>query len=345
MSTSSTGPPASGSLAQQILSQWEHIKNESTLLGLELNALVSSSNTANPELDEKITSLQSVAAGRLGDALDTNRPRSVMATAADIAENPDSQQDIILADFETIIDCYQTQQQSRNPPAHDLDALRQRLVARKTLLEAVIPASATAHTNAALAHIERRVLNRKYVNAETMGLGRIDDIPREDFFVSEDNYAWDMSELAQALESNSGVMRNPLSREMFSEADVKFILGHARGKKLRPMQLAQSQLKRGIRQTTIDGVARLSGVLLADQSEDVAPSRRAVDEFLAYVAMLPEPEQRVIKELKIPAKDSRAGLPYDWTIGQAVADAKGNMVCFHKTGDFLKQAADYLQRC
>jgi len=117
---------------------------------------------------------------------------------------------------------------------------------------------------------------------------------------------------------------------MISELDVRAILAHPRGQKLKSMQLEQSALKKGIRPDTIDRVARPAGLLLADQSDSAAPSRQAVDEFLAYVATLPDTEQKTINSLKIDARDSQARQAYDYTIGQAIADAKGNMTCFHK---------------
>jgi hypothetical protein len=59
---------------------------------------------------------------------------------------------------------------------------------------------------------------------------------------------------------------------------------------------------------------------------------------------VPELEQKAIEGLKCPARDSHTGQTYDWSIGEAVRDAKGNLVCFHKTGDFIKQAAAHLRK-
>jgi hypothetical protein len=59
---------------------------------------------------------------------------------------------------------------------------------------------------------------------------------------------------------------------------------------------------------------------------------------------VPELEQKAIDQLKCPARDSHTGQKYDFSIGEAVRDAKGNRVCFHKTGDFIKQAATYLRQ-
>jgi hypothetical protein len=59
---------------------------------------------------------------------------------------------------------------------------------------------------------------------------------------------------------------------------------------------------------------------------------------------VPELEQKAIQGLKCPARDSHTSQTYDWSIGEAVRDAEGNLVCFHKTGDFIKQAAAHLRK-
>jgi hypothetical protein len=64
----------------------------------------------------------------------------------------------------------------------------------------------------------------------------------------------------------------------------------------------------------------------------------------ADTTAVPENEQKTIEDLKCPAKDSHTGKSYDFSIGEAVRDAKGNQVCFHKTGDFIKQAAAHLRQ-
>ncbi|EAT90970.1 hypothetical protein SNOG_01321 [Parastagonospora nodorum SN15] len=56
------------------------------------------------------------------------------------------------------------------------------------------------------------------------------------------------------------------------------------------------------------------------------------------------PVEKAIEQLKCPARDSHTGQAYDFSIGEAVLDAKGNRVCFHKTGDFIKQTASYLRQ-
>ena len=224
------------------------------------------------------------------------------------------------------------------------DTLRDALIKRARSLKALVPEGVKMLVDRALMHAEHELLHRSYVNTETMFGDAVSDILRENFWASEDGYAWDMNELAQAITSNGGVMRNPLSKVMFTPADVHDIVHHPLGKRLAALQIDQSKLKRGLRPTTIDEIAKLAKVLLEDMTADQVPSRRAIDEFAAYLATLPRTEQQAIDSLKVPARDSHTGNGYDWTIGEAVRDAQGNRVCTHKTGDFLHQAANYLRK-
>ncbi|KAF2473745.1 uncharacterized protein BDR25DRAFT_281669 [Lindgomyces ingoldianus] len=199
--------------------------------------------------------------------------------------------------------------------------------------------------SAAFVTAERELLQKKYVNSTTMITQEpISSIPRENFFVTEDNYAWDIEELVQALSSNSGVMRNPLSKHLFSESDIQSILAHRLGQPLRPMQEAQHHMRKGFRPATIDWIVKLGRIMVLDQSDDAGPSRDAIDEFLAYVATLPKTERRAIDTLKVPASDRHTGQAYDYTVGESVRDAKANTTCFHKVGDFLSQAGPYLRK-
>jgi len=91
-------------------------------------------------------------------------------------------------------------------------------------------------------------------------------------------------ELVQAIQANGGVLRNPLSREMFTPKDVKGILLHPTGKSLAALRVEQREMSKGVRTETIVQMEKLSTILLADQSSDTLPSRKAVDEFLLYIA-------------------------------------------------------------
>ncbi|KAL8745479.1 MAG: hypothetical protein Q9190_002389 [Brigantiaea leucoxantha] len=226
----------------------------------------------------------------------------------------------------------------------DDDNTREVLVKRVRALKGLLPANLQMDVDAALIHVEHETLGRSYVNDETMLGDALKDIPRDLFWVTDDGYAWDMSELAQAITSGGGVMRNPLTKQLFTPTDIKAILRHPEGKILAALRVKQSELKEGVRAKTVKNIAELAEVLVKDMSEDQLPSRKAVEEFLAYLATLPAEEQKAIDELKIPAKDSHTNINFDIAIGDAVRDAQGNRVCFHKTGDLLRQAANYLGR-
>ena len=232
---------------------------------------------------------------------------------------------------------------SNRSPNLDNDAVRDALVKRVGALSASLVEELQPYASLALMHIEHEVLGRTYMCTETMLGDPVADIPRSKFWASEDGYAWDMEELVQALKANSGVMRNPLSRQLFTPNDVRAIVSHPLGGSLAALQIEQSKLAQGVRPETIDKLETLAAALLADMSLDQVPSRHAIDEFLAYVARLPKAEEKAVDKLRVAARDSHTGQPFDVSIGEAVRDALGNRVCLHKTGDFLSQAARYLR--
>ncbi len=130
------------------------------------------------------------------------------------------------------------------------------------------------------------------------------DIPRARFLVTDDNYPWDMEELAAAIKSNGGVMRNPLTKQLFTTADVRTIVQHPLGQCLAALQIEQSKLSEGIRAKTIDELDQMAKVLLADMSEDQMKSREILDAFMAYAATLPDSEQVALDKLRVPAIDT-----------------------------------------
>lgn len=300
------------------------LKLQAKLLREEIEA-VHALGGISPDDEEVVSNLQAISDGSVSTAISIAPTLPVREVARVIMITPRRCQELIVEDFESFVRWATCQ----NPPLGP-DAIRERLIKRKTLLEAALPESMQQFSAAAFTHIEREHLRKKYVNSETMLGDRIEDIPQRNFFVSEDNYAWDMDELAQAIASNDGVMRNPLSRQMFAESDIRMILAHPLGQRLKPLQMAQSQLKKGVRPATIDRIEKLGHIMLAVQSVDAAPSQEAMDEFQAYVATIPEPEQQTINSLKIPATDGYSGQPFDYTIGESVRDAKANTTCFHK---------------
>jgi hypothetical protein len=240
----------------------------------------------------------------------------------------------------------------------DNDALRELLAKRVKILVSSISGEQQPFPGLALMHVEHEKLGKKYVNSESMFGDDVKDIARDEFWVSGDNYAWAMDELAQAIKANGGIMRNPLSKEMFSPEDIKMILMHPTGASLGVLQLEQSQMSKGVRLATIEHLEVLAATVLIDDADDQYESRKAIgklnglhwifsrmiDLFLAYVATLPKLEQDAIDKLRVQARDSHTGQEFDCTIGDAVRDGRANKICMHKMGDLLKQAAAFLRR-
>jgi hypothetical protein len=260
------------------------------------------------------------------------QPQSVRAVARDMKASPDSALETAVTDFSNIVGWQRSLTTQATPPEDD--AIRETLAKRVRALKAALPDELQNHPSAALMHVEHELLNRKYVNDETMLGDSIAEIPRESFFMSEDGYAWDMDELAQAITANAGIMRNPLSKLMFSPDDIRFIVQHPKGKSLAAMQIEQDKLSKGVRPKTLVEMDKLAKVLLEDQSADQIPTRHAVDEFYAYLATLPESEQKALDKLRVPAKDSHTGAAYDASIGESLKDALGNRTCKYSVRRF-----------
>ena len=289
--------------------------------------------------------------------------QSASSVARNIQDHPKDGIEIAIQDLEDMIK--RKRATYSETLSTSLDTMRDLLVSRSNSVKHALPEELQVHCEIAFMHVEHERLERNYINDETMLGDQVKDIPRTDFYVTEDNYAWSMDELVQALGANGGVFRNPLSRDMFTPNDVKGILMHPAGSPLAALHVEQAELCAGVRVETVIHMENLASVLLADHSSDIIASRTAVDEFLLHVATckahppgqikvtgrvflanisaVPQLEQKAIQNLRCPARDSHTGRPYDWSIGEAVRDAKANLVCFHKAGDFINQASKYLR--
>jgi hypothetical protein len=286
-----------------------------------------------------IQNLKALADGRISAVVSTPTPCSARAVARAMEADRTRALDIAVVDFADVV-----RWRRSSTVGIDNDSLREALVKRALVIAAALPDDLAKVPSTALMHVEHEELERTYVNDQTMLLDPIADIPRPNFWISEDGYAWDMDELARSIASNGGVMRNPLSHQMFSADDVRAIVQHSFGRRLEALRIEQSSLSRGVRPATIVKLDQLSATLLGDLSDDQVPSRLALDDFLRYIATLPPAEQRAIDALRVPATDSHTGQAFDCTIGEAVSDGNANRICLHKTGDLIGQAARYLRQ-
>jgi hypothetical protein len=286
---------------------------------------------------EKIGDIRALADGRFSAVVDGDAPCSVRELARSIQSQPEYALDIATDDFVNIVVWLRQDDVSS-------DTIRDRLVKRVRALEATLPKELQPVAELGLMHAEHESMDKTYMNEETMLGDMVADIPRNHFWVSQDGYAWDMSELVDCLVAQSGIMRNPLSRDMFSAEDVESIIDHPLGKKLAAAQVEQQTLANGVRGATIAQMETLSAELLADQTADQAPSRLALDVFMQYVATLPKAEREAIDKLRVPAVDSHTGQQFDSSVGETVRDAIGNRTCAHKAGDLVGQAALFLKK-
>ncbi|KAF2420007.1 hypothetical protein EJ08DRAFT_32325 [Tothia fuscella] len=263
-------------------------------------------------------------------------PDSARAVAKRMQANPTGATALVTADLDYMLHWL--------PEPMNNDIKREMLAKRVRTLNAALPKNFYASTHVAMMHMDHECLDRKYVNDETMLGDTIAEIPRALFYATEDNYAWSMDELVQAITSNNGVFRNPLSKHMFTPADISAILQHPLGKPLAALSIEQGRLKKGVRAATVDAMEKMAKAFMEDMEENALESRNAVDEFLAFLATLPDAEQQAIDKLSVPAKDTHTGQAFDGTIGEAVRDAKANKLCFHKAGDLIQQAVVHLRK-
>lgn len=232
---------------------------------------------------KNLAKIEAIAEGHKGRTqVKAGPPGSVRSVARIIQDNPKEVATLIFTDLEETMTWVRTPY--GKPSNADDDTVRDALVKRKIALESALPEDMKPQCELSLMHIEHEFLSRNYANTETMLGDEVKDIPRSNFMVTEDNYAWDMDELVQAIKANSGVLRNPLSKEMFTPKDIKSILSHPLGQCLAALAVEQHQMSKGVRMETIEQMEKLAQILLEDQSADTIPSRKAVDEFLAYCA-------------------------------------------------------------
>jgi hypothetical protein len=232
---------------------------------------------------KNIPRFQAIIEGRSdGPTLHSGPPGSARSVARIIQTNADKATELAIADLEDMVKWLR--EPHGKASGVDDDTVRDHLVKRIHSIESALPEELRYYPEIAFMHVQHENLKKDYVNEETMLGDLVKDIPRGNFWVTEDNYAWDMEELAQAITANGGVMRNPLSRQMFTPKDIRGIVMHPAGKQLAALQVEQGEMAKGVRIETIDQMEKLAKVLLDDQSSDALPSRHAVDEFMAYVA-------------------------------------------------------------
>ena len=268
-----------------------------------------------PTCETDISNLSAITQGQVGNIVKTKNLKGIKAVAdAIMAKSKASDQtglDVAMKDLGDVTWWSRNLGSSGDSSFTSKDAIidhkeqdevRKALVKRVKGLKALLPNSLHQLADSAMMHADHELLQREYVSNETMVLfDPVANIPRTNFWTSEDGYAWDMDELVGAIKRGKGVMRNPLGEQMSTEADIRSIIQHPLGKGLQALRVQQSKLKRGVRPQTISQIDTLGKALLEDNSEEGKPSRVAVEAFTAYLETLPSSEQKAIDDLKVPA--------------------------------------------
>ena len=288
------------------------------VLGSFFSANKKGKNEVSARFEKHIPDLVAISEGRISSVVRVKQPGSVKSIAKAMQAKPTEAVEIAFNDLE---DMARWLSSSTNASLQlDNDGIRESLAKRVQSLATALPKKLKSNATIALMHIEHEVLRRKYISGDTTMFGDlVSDIPRENFYVTDDGYAWDVDELVQSIRSNGGVMRNPISKQLFTANDIRAIVQHPLGKDLAALEIEQKKLKLGVRPKTIEQLDKLQAVLMEDQTADSVPSRHAVDAFMAYLATLPMAEQTSLEKLRVPAFDSHTGAKFDTSIGDAVS--------------------------
>jgi hypothetical protein len=293
---------------QELIQGYEKLQLQAKKMLHETRLLSNLANSSpNTETKSRFSShepdLNALINGRVHSILKKRQPGPIRITARQMELSSSQALSLATSDLENVARWLRSHS---NTTANN-DPIREAVVKRSQALTSALPDALKNIPRIAMMHIEHEILGRTYHSSETMYGDLIADIPRDKFLVTDDGYAWDISELVQAIQSNNGVMRNPLSKNMFTVDDVRAIIAHPLGKDLVVLQVEQGKLLKGVRERTVDELESLAKTLEGDMSEDQRESREVLERFLVYLVRLPEEEQRAVDGLRVPAVDSHTG--------------------------------------
>jgi hypothetical protein len=162
-------------------------------------------NEFTARFQNHIHNLTEMVDGKVSAAARVRQPRSARAVAGEMEESPHKAVEIAITDLKDMAGWL------RSPTSHSTaeDDLREALAKRVQALSTVLPEELKRYAQEALMHTEHEFLHKKYLSDETMLGEPVADIPRSNFWVTEDGYPWDMEELAQSIASNGGMFNVP----------------------------------------------------------------------------------------------------------------------------------------
>ena len=117
-------------------------------------------------------------------------PASARSVARNVRNNSKEATNLVITDLEDMLKWVRAP--NGTPSGESIDSIRDALVTRRRAIESALPDELKIHCELGFMHVEHEHLERNYVNDETMLGDEVKDIAREDFYVTEDNYAWSM---------------------------------------------------------------------------------------------------------------------------------------------------------
>lgn len=142
---------------------YDLILKESELLSLEVSAVLHLLKTELPGHEDAVHNLHEISQGRIGSVVGNDPPPPARRVAWQLKEvDPADQQAFVTDDFKSLV-----KWASSKDPSPSADELRERVLRRKQVLDALLPPSLEPLTAAAIAHVERRFPQRRHDKDET----------------------------------------------------------------------------------------------------------------------------------------------------------------------------------
>lgn len=176
---------------QNLVTGYRDIRAKATHVFANLLRLQTLQYRANLPQSKNLAKVHLVADGSNGAVYSGMRPpASARSVARKIRDKPKEATNLVIADLEAMIKWVRAPYGTASGAS--IDTIRDTLVKRRSAIDSTLPDGLKLHCELGFMHVEHEHLERNYVNDETMLGDAIKDIAREDFYVTEDNYAWSM---------------------------------------------------------------------------------------------------------------------------------------------------------
>ncbi|KZT61403.1 hypothetical protein CALCODRAFT_491209 [Calocera cornea HHB12733] len=181
---------------------------------------------------------------------------------------------------------------------------------------------------------------KEYRNDTTIvGMVPVSEIDPKHLLVTSDNYAWDIQELVQLIESKHGVFINGYTRLGFNNKDVKAIINHPSGEgaRLSKLEAHNAALRKKIPEHVFRRLQDVGKICVAEVGEDYSKSTVAILELKAFIEGLSAEVKDALEKAPFEVQDSHSRLPFRDTVMHELELVTSAGDCIHRFGDFLMQ--------